>query len=431
MSYSQLLERLRQNLWFAPTVTFVVSATAALAMVALDYAHPDLDQRIPLLFRGGPDSGRGVLGAIAGSTITIAGVTFSITMVVLQLTSTQFSPRVLRNFMRDRGNQLVLAAFIGAFTYAIVVLGSIVGEETDIGAFVPSAAITGALLLVFVALGMFIYFIHHIATAIQVSHIAASIAHETLATIEAEYPEPFTASAQEAGDPVPDARWERCEAVGSGYLEEVDHAGAVALAAKYDVVVRLEVRPDRWVQRDAPLFSVSPQERLGDELRRRLPEVVSVGEQRSMRHDFGFGIQQLVDIGLRAISPGINDPTTATTCIDRLAEILVAVGRRDLGDGCHRDEAGALRLLMPVPEFGGLVHLAFSQLLHFAADVPSVLEHLALRLATIASAVHAERHGPLREQAELIAEAAMALPSDAERRTVLQATDGVLVVTRR
>ena len=423
MSYSQLLDRMRQNLWLAPTLTVVVSTAAALAMVALDAAQPELGKRIPLLFRGGPESGRGLLGAIAGSTITIAGVTFSITMVVLQLTSSQFSPRVLRNFMRDRGNQLVLAAFIGAFTYAMVVLGTITSEGAEGPGFVPATAITGALLLVFVAMAMFIYFIHHIATAIQVSHIAASIARETLATIDQEYPAPYGAPPEEWADPLPGAQWLRCDAAGSGYLEEVDHADAVALAAKHDIVLRLEVRPGLWVQRDAPLFSVSPPERAHDELRDRLSQLVSLGDQRSMRHDIGFGIQQLVDVGLRAISPGINDPTTATTCIDRLTEILVAIGRRDLGDGRHYDDAGMLRLLIPVPEFADLVHLAFGQLLHFAADIPSVLGHMALRLATIASAVPPERHAPLHTRIRLIAETAKHLPSEVERDAVLAACE--------
>ncbi len=423
MTYSQLLDRLRQNLWLAPTVTVVVSTAAGLAMVALDHANPELGRQLPLLFHGGAESGRGVLAAIAGSTITIAGVTFSITMVVLQLTSTQFSPRVLRNFMRDRGNQLVLAAFIGTFTYAMVVLGTITGEGADAGEFVPATAITGALLLVFVALGMFIYFIHHIATAIQVSHIAASIAEEALAVIRDEYPEPFRGETADDSPPFAAADWVPCEARESGYLEEIHHDKAIALGTRHDVVIRLEVRPGIWVQRHAPLFSVSPGERVTEELRAQLSDAISVGNQRSMRHDIGFGIQQLVDVALRAISPGINDPTTAMTCVDRLTEILVAVGRQDLGDGLHHDADGNVRVVTPVPAFSELVDLAFVQIRHFAANIPSVSEHMARRLFTIASAVPAERHPPLLAQGRLIAETARTLSLQADREAVLAACE--------
>lgn len=431
MTYPEILDRLRQNLWLFPALTVLGSIAAALGMVALDAAFPEVGDGCPLLFQGGAESARGILAAIAGSTITIAGVTFSITMVVLQLTSTQFSPRVLRNFMRDRGNQLVLSAFIGTFTYSMVVLGTVRTQADARESFVPAIALTGSLVLVLVALGMFIYFIHHIASSIQVSHIAAAIAREALDVVQREYPDPLDPNpswTEAAGT----REWRPRAGTRSGYVELIDAAPAVKLAADHDVVVRFEVAPGEWLQAGAPLFSVSPPSGVSDELTARLERVVTVGKQRSMHHDIAFAIQQLVDVALRAISPGINDPTTAMTCIDRLTEILVAVGPRDLGDGVHRDACGEVRVLTRPVDFRELVNLAFDQIRHFAGDMPSVLAHVAGRLTTIASAVPADRHGPLAAQGELVAQmAATNIAVQPDRDRVHHACEQLFRLTSR
>ncbi|MGH2382963.1 MAG: DUF2254 family protein, partial [Candidatus Limnocylindria bacterium] len=164
MRLREWTDQIRHSLWFVPTVSVILAAALALALVAVHELVGPSGVRIPVLFGAGPDGARAMLQAIAGSVITVAGVTFSITIVALQLTSSQFSPRVLRNFLRDRPNQVVLGIFMGTFTYALLVLRSIRAESDQRGnAFIPDVAISGALVLTFVSLGALIYFIHHIS----------------------------------------------------------------------------------------------------------------------------------------------------------------------------------------------------------------------------------------------------------------------------
>ncbi|MBA4169927.1 MAG: DUF2254 domain-containing protein, partial [Chloroflexi bacterium] len=185
MRIREAIEHIRHSLWFVPTASVLLAAIAALAMLALSNAIGATGSELPVVFGAGPEGARAMLQAIAGSVITVAGVTFSITIVALQLTSTQFSPRVLRNFLRDSSNQFVLGSFMGTFTYALLVLRSIRSEDESRGdAFVPGLAITGALVLAFVSIGMLIYFIHHISVRIQVTSIVASVANDTLGTLK-------------------------------------------------------------------------------------------------------------------------------------------------------------------------------------------------------------------------------------------------------
>ena len=184
MRLRELAERVRHSLWFVPTISVVLAVIAALGLVGLSSVLGE-EVDLPFVYGAGPEGARAMLQAIGGSVITVAGTLFSITIVALQLTSTQFSPRVLRNFLRDRANQIVLGVFIGTFTYSLLVLRTIRSEdETGGGAFVPGLAVTGGLLLAFVSIGVLIYFIHHVSVRIQVTTILASVVTDALRTIE-------------------------------------------------------------------------------------------------------------------------------------------------------------------------------------------------------------------------------------------------------
>ena len=423
LSLSELLDRLRQSLWVLPAGAVVLAVGAALGMLAIDAGTPDLGAQVPLLFGGGPEGARSTLTAIATSTITVAGVTFSITIVALQLSSTQFSPRVLRNFTRDRGNQLVLATFLGTFTYSLVVLRGIRGSGAEEGAFVPHLAVAGAVVLVFASLGMLIYFIDRIALKIQVSEIAAGVAGEAVRMVERQRREVSPQTDAQPAPPLPDGESGRSDARRSGYLQDVRIHAALRLASRHDAVVRLELPAGSWVQGGGPLYSVWPASAVNDKFASDLDRLVSIGKQRSMLQDPSFGIQQLVDIGVKAISPGINDPTTAMTCIDRLTEVLVAIGRGPTPSGYHFDGAGRLRFVVPTHDYESLVNLAFDQLRHFSSGMPSVSRHLARALGTIRAALPPDRHPPLVAQARLVAEAADRIEVAADRRVVLEACE--------
>lgn len=413
----------RDSLWFVPSIWVVVSAALAFGMITIDRRTPEFAADFPLVFGGGAEGARGLLSSIAGSMITVAGVTFSITIVALQLASSQFSPRVLRNFMSDRSSQVVLGAFIGAFTYAILVLRSIRADADGITAFVPSLSVSAGILYALLALGMFVYFIHHIASRIQLSSIVGKIADETTGQVRAEWTE---SDENGSGWTPPDGPPGTVSAGGSGYLQLIDLEELREIAERHLILIRLEVRPGSWVQEDAPLFSVWPASAAKEDLARTLRAQISLGAQRSIEQDAAFGIRQLVDVALKAISPGINDPTSATDCIVRLGQILVASGRRHHPQRAFRDESGELRLVVPYHDWPELVGLAFDQLRQYGAGSPDILLAMIGTMRTIATAVPQRRHEALARQVELIGESASELALAHDRQQVSAAVDRAL-----
>jgi uncharacterized membrane protein len=433
----ELSERIRHSLWFIPAISVVVAAAAAIGLVALSSALGQ-DADLPLTFSAGPEGARAMLGAIAGSVITVAGTVFSITIVALQLTSTQFSPRVLRNFLRDRANQAVLGVFIGTFTYCLLVLRTIrSADESGSPAFVPGLAVTGGLLLAFVSLGMLIYFIHHTSVRIQVTTILASVAEDALGSVhhvagwnrpdERRPWRPATApvraapappsGAIPAGDQPDGARTLAIDR--SGYLQLVDLDGLVRHAREAGGRYLLLVAPGAWVLAHAPIATFAPDsgsapaEAVGHA---RLEEALVLAAERSLRQDPAFGIQQLADIGMKALSPSVNDPTTAINAIDRLGQVLVAAGREPDAPRAFADTDGVVRLEVPFPGFDELTALAFGQLRFYGAATPAVAVHLARTLTLLTATLPAERHPVLRRQAELLADAIDTIPLEGDRR---------------
>lgn len=412
----------RDSLWFVPSVWVLACGALAFALIAVDSATPDFATDYPLVFGGGAEGARGLLSSIASSMITVAGVTFSITLVALQLASSQFSPRVLRNFMSDRATQVVLGSFIGTFTYAILVLRSIRGQEIDPEPFVPALSVSVGIVLALVALGMLVYFIHHIATRIQISTIIATIADETTGRIRDEWREE-EADSDSHDDSVPERPARVITARRSGNLQLVDHEGLGEVAAELDIAVRLEVRPGEWVQQGAALFSVWPSDIVDDELADRLSDHLTVGDQRSLEQDAAFGIRQLVDVALRAISPGINDPTSAADCIQRIGQVLVAAGMRRQPETCVHDDDGSLRVLVPHRNFDELTELAFDQMRQYGHGNADVLVTMLNTLYVVASALPRARRAPLQRQANLIGKGIEAIPIEADRERVVAAID--------
>lgn len=448
MFIRQLSDRLRQSFWFIPALGIVLAVAASAVMLALSSELIEAQAHLPLIFGGGPEGARGMLQAIAGSVTTVAGVVFSITIVALQLTSTQFSPRVLRNFMRDRPTQVTLAVFMATIVYALLVLRTIRspgpnGEAT----FVPGLAVTGALLLAFVSLGMLIFFIHHIGVRIQASSIIEAVTVETLTTLDGvshrfdqlrreegarQGAEGRVAGANggvagaKAAPGGPDEG--RDEGAGgrpvtardSGYLQYLEIGGLLHVAAERDLLISCAVPPGGWVQQDAPLFHCNGAgaggEVTDDQLADWLVDKAALGSQRSMQQDVGFGIQQLVDVAVKALSPGINDPTTATQCIDRLTQLLVAVGTRQDPPEVIRDDDGAARLVVRFPGFDALLGQAVEQIRHYGAGAPVVVRHVAISLGILQSALPPQRHAAIRREATRLAFAARGL--DAEDREV-------------
>ncbi len=398
MSLQRLLDTTRQSLWFIPTLWAIGGTVAAFGLVAIDAATPDFAAQYPLVFGGGPEGARGLLSSIAGSMITVAGVIFSITIVALQLASSQYSPRVLRNFMRDRPSQIVLGSYIGTFVYSLLVLRTIRSVQEGGTSFVPAIAVTGAIVLALVAIGMLVYYIHHIATRIQATHITEDVARETIEQIEREASDAAPGGSTAAPEEEPRAV---LVARRSGYLQYVKIDELKRLAERYRIVIVVRSAPGDWIQQYTPLFSIwggEPSDELDDQLQGH----ITVGAERVIHQDPGFGVRQLVDIGLKGLSPGINDPTTTVNVIHHLTEVLVTAGRASLPAADHADDEGNLRLVLPRADFEELVATAFVEMIHFGASIPSITGALTAAFDSIETAVPAHHRAPIERMRAML-----------------------------
>ncbi len=365
----KLAEQFRSSLWPVPAVSTIAAAVLALAVTELDRLAGVADRQIPWTFHGGAESARVILSTIAGSMITVAGTVYSITIVVLTLASIQFAPRVVRGFMRDRVNQVVLGFFVATFTYCLLVLGSVRGTDQEV--FVPALAVTGGLLLALASLGMLIYFIDHIFHALQVSSIIASIALETEQQIELLYPELWRADAAYAELQPPQLPavedWMPINAKRSGYLQYVDYDGLMRLVTRERLLLKEERTVGAFITAGAPLAFVSPPVKISPRLEEAINSAFVLGTNPTMQQDVAFGIRQIVDIALKAISPAVNDPTTAMNCIDHLGAILTKLAGRSMHETHRSDGADQDRLFLNKRNFHDLVRLAFDQIRHYGA----------------------------------------------------------------
>ncbi len=416
---SVLWDDLRSSMWLLPTLLVVAAVAMAVGLVEAEslVGREALTRRWPRLFGAGAEGSRGLLAAIAGSMITVAGVTFSITVVALTLASSQYTSRILRNFMRDRANQAVLGVFVGVFAYALVVLRTIRGG--DEGLFVPALAVLVALLLAFAAIGCLIFFIHHITTSIQATSIIEAVADETLAAIERLFPAAAhdRGMADDAGHDIAGLAWAPVAAPKSGYLQGVDSDALLAFAREHDAVVRMDRAVGEFVIEGSPLVSVAGA--ANDAWARRLDAACAVGRNRTVQQDVGYGIRQIVDVALKALSPGINDTTTAINCVDFLGAILARLATRRI-EMPWRYDGERLRVVPRGPTFAGLLAEAFDQIRQNAGGNVAVLARLHEVLRLVAQrTTDAQRHRALRAHAELICETAeRSVPLAQDRATV-------------
>lgn len=363
--------RLTGSLWFLPSLIVAACALLAVGLVWFDRVNRfGLADAYPLVFGGGVEGSRGVLSAIAGSVITVAGVVFSITIVALSLASSQYSPRVLRTFMADRPTQLVLGAFVGIFTYCILVLRTI-GDVSASDPFVPSIAVLTGIGLALIGVGLLVYFIHHVATSIQAASILERVASETAQVIDRVYPDRVEGNEQR--DPRADddaSGWHVIEARRTGYVQGIDFEQLAAFASDHDLMLRIECAVGGFVAEGGTLLRAShPQD---EAAMRRLRGHFAIGAQRSADQDVAFGIQQIVDVALKGLSPGINDTTTALMCVDRLGAVLRRLATRRL---LPRLDAPAFERLIVTraPDFESMAACAFDPVRRAAAGNPDVL----------------------------------------------------------
>ncbi len=385
-------EALRTTFWLVPTILVVVAGLLFVVTFEIDLAVYHDHLSLPFWIRtGSADAGRQVLIAIAAAVITVIGVVFSITILALTLASQQFGPRMMRNFVRDLGNQVTLGVFVGTFVYAVLALGSITSDPH--GDFVPHLSITVAEGLLLVDLAVLIYFIHHIAKSIQLPEVIAGIARDLVKAIDAEFPAESAdlkgaTSPQGAGKSVPELlrlieeRGGVVPATASGYLQFVGYAQLVDIAARTDAVIRLDHRLGHFLVAGRPLATVWPRG-AAKQVALDLAEAHVTGPHRTLMQDPVFAIDQLVEIAIRALSPAVNDTFTALTCIDWLSAGLSLTSSRTLVEGVYRDRFGRVRLIESDPSYARMVNRAFDKVRQAARGMPAVIIRLMDSLGTI------------------------------------------------
>ena len=415
-------DALRTTFWVVPVLLIAVAIILFVVTFEIDLAAYHHHLTLPSWLRAGsPDAGRQVLIAIAAAVITTIGVVFSITILALTLASQQFGPRMMRNFIRDLGNQMTLGVFVATFVYSVLGLGSI--TELPAGDFTPHLTITVAEAFLLVDLAVLIYFIHHIAKSIQLPEVIAGIARDLDQAIDAEFPDHRpdadrvagpTAEAAELIEKL-DTRGAAITAKHSGYLQFVGYGQLIEIAEKLDGVIRLSRRPGHFVVGGSRLATVWPAG-AARQVESALDKAHVTGPHRTLIQDPVFAIDQLVEIAIRALSPAVNDTFTALTCIDWISAGLSKISGRVLEEGVYRGRSGKIRLIEFDPSYGRMVNRAFDKIRQAGRGMPAVIIRLIDALSHVTgSSTDRRQRATLLRQAEMImrgAEAEVPEPND-------------------
>jgi uncharacterized membrane protein len=369
-------EAIRESYWFYPGQMTILSGLLAVAAIELDrWLSVDTITSIPWLTRVSAESARSVLSTIAGSMMTVTGVVFSITIVALTLTSSQFGPRLLRTFFRDRSTQIALGTFLATFFYSLLVLRAVETPER-----VPYVATAGSVVLAGTSLFVLIYFIHHAASSLQASSVIAAVAREIETQLPALYPEGTGHEGTIVVDDEGQRRLELLDRVGvdiraeeEGYVRVLDAETLLAWATERDLLVRVEARPGRFVSFHSVLFRVHAGDDLSPEVEAALRSCCVLGDHRTPVQDITFLTDQLSEMAVRALSPGINDPRTAIACIHRLGAMLEHLACRPMPSGFRFDECEALRIVATEPTtFESLVGSCFDPIRRHGGRDPEI-----------------------------------------------------------
>ena len=402
---------LLETFWVLPAIMVAAGVLLGVGLITYDRYGliPDWLMTSAWLYNGGATGARTLLGAVASSTIGVAGTVFSITIAALSLAAGQMGPRLLRNFTRDRGNQFTLGIFLGTFSFSLMVLRSVRTE--DEGAFVPHLSLSVSIFLAFMCVATLVFFVGHMAGRINVDTVIGLVSVDVSATIRrltSAEPQPRAPALAmwRSAVPVVDTR--------RGYLQKLDEEGLADWAAEHGVALRLLVRPGDYVFPGAPIALMVP---AVEGIREAIRDATALGAARASSVDLEFAARQLVEVAVRALSPGINDPHTAITVIDRLGAALCELAPLHLSSGVSIRN-GRPVLIVPAVDYGGLTDSMFHLIRQNATSNPAVLMRMLEALTAVVSCEHdAARVAELQRHAELIlqdAERGIETPADLE-----------------
>ncbi len=416
---TRLREAGRGAIWPVPLFALLSGAVLAEVFVTLDAQLAAALPKEPLFHSNG-DVERTVLATIAAAMLTFLGVVFSISIVALQLASSQFSPRILRTFVRARVTKPTFGSFIATVTFALMVIASfesgVQGRD-----FVPAISSLVALAAVFISLGLFIAFVHGMIRLMRITYAIEAVADETRRVIHATFPaqQPVVdGPSADLGRPLARLTLTR----GHGVITAIDQHRLVRLARRRDCVLVVLTPVGSHVEPGTPMVEVHGERGPSPRAIRRC---LSLAAERTMLQDPQYGIRMLVDIAVRALSPAVNDPTTAVQVIDRLEDLVRRVGRRPDLDGAVRDRDGRVRVVVPAPGWEGLVHLAFTEIRRCGATSPQVVRRLLATFRDLMAGLPASRHGPLERHRQLLVSAIERAEPDAFERELMLTPDRI------
>lgn len=421
----QVRESAKTSLWILPGAAAATAVLLAKTLPIVEAAVPHGDSAW-YLFPGQPDSARELLSTIASAMMTFTGLVFSITILVLQLASSQFSPRVLHAFLSDRSTRIAMASFVGTFVYSLALLPEVRGADAAGGERVPAFSVFFAFVLVLVSVGVFVRYIHRMAHSIRAVDVLRRVAEEATKCLDVLYPE-----SPDGELPAPSMTFERpsappdqvvsCRRSG-GVLAAVDEEALVEAARECGAIIEVVPSLGDFVVRGGPLLRVWCSARVEPD---RMAAHVVIADERTAQQDPAFAFRQLVDIAIRALSPGTNDPTTAVQAINRIHDLLAALANRSFPTTCMLDASGEPRLFLTRPDWDELVHLAFDEIRHYGGESIQVVRRVRAALDDLAEICPPERRSALELQRRALDDTARSFTSSGDRaRAALPSAQG-------
>ena len=406
-----LWANVRNSYWFVPSLMALGAILLSFATIIIDsQIGSEWMEDIDWLYANKPAGARAVLSTVAGSMITVAGVTFSMTLLSISQTTTQVGPRLLNNFMGDKANQFTLGVFISTFIYCLMVLRTVRNAETApagsvnagelVSAFVPHVSVIVGVLMALASVGVLIFFIHHVPETMHVSNIIASVGRSLNRQISHQFP-------ARIGDPNEDESDQKMEpdlpatfyataksiySTGTGYLEYIDGDELMTLASKHDLVLKIRPVPGDFVTEKNIILLASPSDQIDKSLEAKLTAVFIRGSQRTATQDLRFQVNQLIEVAMRALSPGVNDPFTATNCMDWLQSALENLAARDLPDAHRYDNEKTLRVVAEPLTFQSFASLVFDQLRPYVVKDRTASLRMMEMIGNLVVIVESKRH---------------------------------------
>ena len=386
--YKNLKDYLATSFWFVPLVIIVGMILLATINVIIDTRYEiELAELASFVFSGGPESARSILSIIAGGMLGVAGTVFSITLVVLTLATSSLGPRLLRHFMHDRLNQVVLGTYVATFVYSLLVLSTIQSQQGQ--EFVPRLSILFGIGISVANIVLIIVFIHHISVSIQADQVVSDVTNSLDQTVRKLYPESLGRSPAE--EETVDLSFYYSEysekyevpSTHSGYLQSLDVERLIPWCVENDLWLELHLRPGDYAIRSLPIATLHSKSKIEEDRAAEMERFFYYGDKRTPVQDAEFAVHQVVEVAARALSPGVNDPYTAITCIDKLTSVLTYLVRAEFPSPYRQDADGQFRVLARTLDFTGMLDAAFNQIRQFGASSPAVIIRLMDRLVIL------------------------------------------------